>query len=297
MRQFKKPVSLLAALAMMVALLAGCGNGADPADNGGSADLSPDQVVAKAQENTAKAKSLSYIMTMDMSMSISANGEDMTMDMATTMEADMINDPLQLRIDTTMDMGEMGGSAQVMMYSEEKDGTITLYASEDGGESWVPQVVDQETLAQYDAAQGLELYTDLLTDIKEAGEETINGIATTQYTGVIRSTDMADVIRASGAAESFATLGLSEDNLDEMVADLGDMTFSIWIDKEKVLPVKYSFDMSDIMNSLTTKLMAAMGDQVAGLDMAITKTVADMEITGVDTITSIDRPDGLDAAA
>lgn len=298
MKQYKKPVSLVAALALMAALLAGCGNSNTPSDNTGDGEtLTPEQVIAKVQENTAKAKSLSYTMTMDMGMSISANGESMDMDMTTTMTADMIADPLQMQINTSVDMGELGGVTEMLMYGEAANGATTLYVSTDNGATWASQEVTNDDLAQYDAAQGLELYTDILKDIKEGSSETINGVTATKYTGTIPSTDMADVIRASGAADSFASLGLNASDLDAMVADLGDMTFSMWVDKEKLLPVRYEFDMSDIMSKLTSNLLSAMGEQVAGLEMSITKTVAEMDITAVDTVTSIERPANLDAAA
>ena len=62
------------------------------------------------------------------------------------------------------------------------------------------------------------------------------------------------------------------------------MPITIWIDGEKLLPVKYYFDMTNMMSAL----MKNMGTDEEGL--AIDKVILSMVLTGFDNVDAIDIP-------
>ncbi len=275
MKQYKKPVALVAALALMATLLAGCGGG----DGKSAEGLSGKEVLAKVQENTQKAKSLSYEMSMLVDLTAEMGGDSQSASITMDMNVNVINEPMKLMATTKTDI--LGTSQEMQIYAEEVDGTLTMYASPDNGATWTPTSMD---MSQYDMAENLDTYMAMFKDVKESGKKTINGVEATQYDCIIPNDKLVDMIEASGTLDSISgTGGMSTEDLSALIADMGDLTFTIWVDTEKYLPVQYSYDMSEIMGKM-------MEDMIPGAKVNITKTLIEMTVTGVDTVNTIDRP-------
>jgi hypothetical protein len=271
---------------IMMFSVAACG-GSNGGNEGGevsqqqSTAPTPEEIVKAAEEKMQEATSVESNMTMDMVMT----SQGQTVNMKTNMDMISFTDPMKLKMDMTIDMGEqLGGTQMMQFYADETDGNMTMYMNMMG--SWYKQNVPEEQLAQYDTKENLSTYLDNSTGFTEAGTEQVNGEDATKYDGVITGSQMNEVLKASGALDDLEPM-LAGTDLDAstIYEDLPDITMSIWINAEQY-PVKYEMDMTAMMQGLMDKVMAtAQQEQALTVDtMKISMTnknfnnAADFEI-------------------
>lgn len=284
MKFFNKLISLAMVIVMMFSIAA-CGGGNSGGEGGETPQEStaptPEEVVKAAENNMREATSIESNMTMDMAMT----SDGQTVSMKTNMDMISFTDPMKLKMDMTMDMGEqLGGTQIIQFYADETDGAMTMYMNMMG--NWYKQNVPEEQLAQYDTKENLSTYLDSSTGFTEAGTEQVNGEDATKYDGVITGSQMNEVLKASGALDDLEPM-LAGTDLDAstIYEDLPDITMSIWINAEQY-PVKYEMDMTAMMQGLMDKVMAtAQQEQALTVDaMKISMTnknfnnAADFEI-------------------
>ena len=284
MKFFDKLISLAMVIVMMFSIAA-CGGGNSGGEGGETPQEStaptPEEVVKAAENNMREATSIESNMTMDMAMT----SDGQTVNMKTNMNMISFTDPMKLKMDMTMDMGEqLGGTQTIQFYADETDGAMTMYMNMMG--NWYKQNVPEEQLAQYDTKENLSTYLDSSTGFTEAGTEQVNGEDATKYDGVITGSQMNEVLKASGALDNLEPM-LAGTDLDAstIYEDLPDITMSIWINAEQY-PVKYEMDMTAMMQGLMDKVMAtAQQEQALTVDaMKISMTnknfnnAADFEI-------------------
>ncbi len=284
MKFFNKLISLAMVIVMMFSIAA-CGGGNSGGEGGETPQEStaptPEEVVKAAENNMREATSIESNMTMDMAMT----SDGQTVNMKTNMDMISFTDPMKLKMDMTMDMGEqLGGTQTIQFYADETDGAMTMYMNMMG--NWYKQNVPEEQLAQYDTKENLSTYLDSSTGFTEAGTEQVNGEDATKYDGVITGSQMNEVLKASGALDDLEPM-LAGTDLDAstIYEDLPDITMSIWINAEQY-PVKYEMDMTAMMQGLMDKVMAtAQQEQALTVDaMKISMTnknfnnAADFEI-------------------
>ena len=284
MKFFDKLISLAMVIVMMFSIAA-CGGGNSGGEGGETPQEStaptPEEVVKAAENNMREATSIESNMTMDMAMT----SDGQTVNMKTNMNMISFTDPMKLKMDMTMDMGEqLGGTQTIQFYADETDGAMTMYMNMMG--NWYKQNVPEEQLAQYDTKENLSTYLDSSTGFTEAGTEQVNGEDATKYDGVITGSQMNEVLKASGALDDLEPM-LAGTDLDAstIYEDLPDITMSIWINAEQY-PVKYEMDMTAMMQGLMDKVMAtAQQEQALTVDaMKISMTnknfnnAADFEI-------------------
>ena len=247
MKFYKKLVSLFVIMAMIFCMAA-CGN--SNSNEGDSTALTPEEIVKAAENNMRKATSLESDMTMDMAMT----SQGQTVNMKTNMNMISFSEPMKLKMDMTIDMGEQLGGVQTMQfYADETEGNMTMYMNMMG--TWYKQAVPEEQLAQYDAKQNLSTYLDSSTGFTESGTEQVNGEDATKYDGVITGSQMNEVLKASGALDDLEPM-LAGTDLDAstIYEDLPDINMSIWVSEEQY-PVKYEMDMTAMMQGLMEKIM------------------------------------------
>lgn len=247
MKFYKKLVSLFVIMAMIFCMAA-CGN--SNSNEGDSTALTPEEIVKAAENNMRKATSLESDMTMDMAMT----SQGQTVNMKTNMNMISFSEPMKLKMDMTIDMGEQLGGVQTMQfYADETEGNMTMYMNMMG--TWYKQAVPEEQLAQYDAKQNLSTYLDSSTGFTESGTEQVNGEDATKYDGVITGSQMNEVLKASGALDDLEPM-LAGTDLDAstIYEDLPDIDMSIWVNEEQY-PVKYEMDMTAMMQGLMEKIM------------------------------------------
>ena len=272
----KKQLAGLLVLALLLGLCA-CGG-----------SKTPEEVIAKAGENLAGAKS----MTFDMAMKMGMSAGDETVDVTMTLNGETTTEPAIVHADMNIDMGGFGAIA-MEMYAEQSDSTVATYIGVDPGSglTWMKEETAlDEASAILDARGDMGSSLALAANLKEIGTETVSGVETTRYDGVITKENLHEMMENNGMLDELGdTLNLKQ-SLEEAAEDteaLSDVPISIWIDKEAMLPVKYEMDMTEMMQSLMAQVSAAVSMEyptVSGMKISMT-------IGGIDTVEAITIPD------
>ncbi len=270
MKKERKLLTLLLVFCMVFALAA-CGN----------KDMSDADVMKQATENMNALKSMTAETSMEMVFSM---GED-SMTMTSEMTQKVINDPISMEIVMNMVMG-FGGETQEMestVYAEADGDNLITYTQMEG--DWYKMTQPGlEALEEYDTTKAMGTYLEAIQNFKKTGTEDVAGVKADKYEGVITEDYFQTVLEESGLDEQFGFDGEDSATLKELFEGIGEMPITIWIDGEKLLPVKYYFDMTNMMSAL----MKNMGADEEGL--AIDKVILSMVLTGFDNVDAIDIP-------
>lgn len=269
--QIAKRVAALLMAIMLLCAMTACDTGTSSLDGSGALTdpgngQTPAEAVAAAMERMAEVKSVDAVMEMEMEMTA---GEE-SLRMTTTMDMTTFLDPLKLRADMTISMGELG-SMDMAVYAQGEGEQYTMYVYD--GTAWTAQSVALSALEQYSAQSSMDIYMSGAVDFTEDGSETLSGRTADKYTGVIRGESLEEVLSASGAVDSLeSAMGSDASTLADLYTDLGDLPVTVWIDQESGYPVRFSMDMSDIMEKLVSGLgeAAEIGLQVTGMTLEVT---------------------------
>ena len=252
MKICKKVIGVVMAMLMLFSMAA-CGSKGEgtPAESG---KATPEEAVKAAQAKMQEVKSLESEMVIDRAMS---SGEQ-SLKIKTNINTITFEDPMKLKMTMTMEANEeLGGVQKTEMYADEVDGNTTLYMNV--MDTWYKQTIPAEQLSQYDAQENMNTYLDSSLSLKEVGIEQVNGADATRYDGIISGDALKETMEKSGVLENFGPI-LESINIqaEEIYKDLKDISVSIWINAEGY-SVKCEADMTDIMQSLMTKVMEASG--------------------------------------
>lgn len=297
----KKKLLALMMAAVLAMSLAACGDEAAGSDVSDGAAESSEAVAEDvdpfetAVENVNAVTNMDAKMVMEMNMAVAANGEEQSMESVTTMDMVYFSDPVRMKIDLTMDMGEIGSAAQSVYAEATEDGAYTMYLFD--GENWMAQSVSLADIEEYDARDSMLANMDSSYNFKAAGTEQVDGANAYKYTGAITGDAMNEVMISSGALDSFSSLGIDESQLESMMTDLGEIPVTLWIDEATLYPVKYEMDMTAAMDKLVANMMDTMGDQAEGLSMSIPKMKVIMTCSNFNAATDFEIPEEAKAAA
>lgn len=273
MKKMTRIAALLAAAVLTLCLTA-CGGG----QAGGGDPL------AAARKNIDAASSMDAVMTMNMEME--AGGE--TVKTVTSMDMTMFKEPMRMKVEATTEAA--GQSAVISIYAEEDgNGGYMMYMND--GTSWYSAEAGAEDLAQYEVGQSMSAYIDSASSFKQEGTETVNGVSAYKYTGVITGQNMQDVVTESGALNSLSSMGLSEEQMEEMLSGLGDIPVTLWISETDLYPVRYDMDMTSVMDGLMKAVLESMGDQAEGLTMSVPEMTITMTCSNFNSATDFTIPD------
>jgi hypothetical protein len=248
--------------------------------------------VADAVQKLNDVKSMSYVMDLQMDMSIMGQ----TINTSTFASADYIADPLALKLDMDISSGTV--SQKALTYAVAEGDKLLLYSSTDGGETWFAQESDGlAALEQYDAKSSFNLYAKSAPSFKEAGAETVDGAETLRFDGVINGDALRDVLASSGMDDQLSGLGLDLNAADLFSGFKDGVPISIWVDQASGLPKKYEMDMTSMMNALMQNLFASLagsaGEEIPdeALSLTVDKVLVGVTITAYDNVTEIVIPE------
>lgn len=249
--KFGKRIAVLALGAALTLSMTACGGTENK-------DTSPGDI-STAMEKLNAVSSLDATMVMEMNMSVM----EQTMETKTTMNMSCFNDPMKLKADMTMDMGDLG-AVDMSMYAAMDGDTYNMYLYD--GSSWTTQAVDMSYLQQYDAKESMNLYLESGDDYTLDGTEEINGSTANKFTGVIRGEALEEVLAASGATSNLEA-SVGDLDLASLYSDLGDLEITVWVDQESGYPVRYAMDMTQMMQGMMDKILAASaeGEDTSGM--------------------------------
>ena len=271
--KFGKRTAAFALSAALALSLTACGSGTEKTTGD----------IATALEKINAVKSLDATMVMEMDMSVMGQ----TVETETTMNMSCFNDPMKLKADMSMDMGEIG-SATMNVYAAMDGDNYTVYLYD--GSVWTSETVDMSYLQQYDAKESMNLYLESGDDYTQEGTEEINGSTANKFTGVIRGDALEEVLAASGATSSLES-SVGDLDLSELYSDLGDMPITVWVDQESGYPVRYAMDMTELMQGIMEKSMAAVGGEGdASAMLTVDKMTVVMDCFNFDNATDFEIP-------
>lgn len=270
----------------MVFSLAACAKKDQP--SGGDAVAA----MRNARQEMEKVSSMRYTYAME--MAISAEGE--SVEMTVNGSAEMTMDPAAVKMTMNMDM--MGMALEnIQIYVVPENGQMVTYVGMDmegtGQNQWYKTLAEDATISteQYNAVDSFELYMENGSDFKAAGRETVQGVSTTRYEGVIGSDVLEETLEKSGNLDNIGSL-LGK-NYSDGLAKMGGIPITIWI-SDAGLPVKYVFDMTSMMAELIKN--TAEDNRDAGV--SVDKVMMSMEVEGYNDISAITVPqEALDSAA
>ena len=241
-----------------------------------SAEKEPDAVLAESFDALLALNTVHMDMDMalDMNMVISYGGQQMAMPMSLTLNAsiDEQMDPVRFQGKINMDMNAMGsGQSQSYMFYIARDGDVlTAYVSEDDGASWDFNQSEGNNLPQFDTASIVALISDNIRDFRAIGTETIDGTDTVVYSGTLDIQFLQQLLEKADAADALSEL-TEELGIEGGIDALGDLGFTMYIDPTTHLPLKYAFDMTDMLkNVLNVVTQVAMGlNDMEGYEMSV----------------------------
>lgn len=268
MKKERKILSLLLILCLVLSFAA-CG----------SKGMSDEEIMQKSVENMQALNSLTAESVVE--MVFSAGGE--TMNMTTEMVQRMINEPLALEQTMTMTMGGEAEELQSAVYLEADGDNLITYTQMEG--KWYKTTQSGfEALKAYDSTGAMALYMEAMENFKKVGTEKVAGVKTNKYEGVIPEEYFQSILEASGMDKQLGLQGAGEETLANLFKGMGEMPITIWIDGEKLLPVKYDYDMSAMMKAIMSSM--GMGED----ELSIDKVTMSMIITGYDNVDEIVIP-------
>ena len=238
-------------------------------------------VMKAAMENMEALNSLTAETTMDMVMSM----DDEIMSMTSEMTQKVINEPLAMEMIMDMVM-QIGGESQKMqsrVYAEAEGDNLITYTEVDG--QWYKMTQPGlEAMKDYDSTASMATYLESIQNFKKVDTEDVAGVKADKYEGVITEEYFQKILDESGVGEQLGLDGADAETLKQLFEGIGEMPIAIWVDGERLLPVKYDFDMTEMMSSM----MENMGAAEAGL--SIDKVTVSMTFTGYDNVDKIDIP-------
>lgn len=269
----KKLLSLAFALALLSGLAA-CGSGsADPSDVTAS--------LAKAQEVAAGLTSAKTEMDMDMSYTITADGQNLDVSTTMSMSTEVIMEPMTAYALVSMDV--MGVQMDVYSYVKQEGEGYIAYASLDGT-NWTPQELTEDQLAQYNAAQSVEFYIRAAQGFKYSGEEELDGVKLHRYDGELTGDMLNEAVELSGMDTMLSSYGVNGDTVFE-----GSMPMSIWLDAETFAPVRYELDMSQVIAGYMQGMFEAEGASMENASILVS-----IRLSELNAIESIETPAGIE---
>ncbi|MBQ1351274.1 MAG: DUF1641 domain-containing protein, partial [Oscillospiraceae bacterium] len=150
--------------------------------------------------------------------------------------------------------------------------------SVDDGKTFTTQTMDMSEAKQYNANENIQQYLTGITEVKDAGEETIDEKTVSHYDAIITGEDIRGAMEASGVLDQLGQAGMNGENIDisKLLDEVGPLKVSLWIDTETDDIMRYSIDMTEFMNSFMSSLMSQMGAGAENISFSVEKTIVEL---------------------
>lgn len=228
----------------------------------GCAGMSVEQIVEKALESNNAIKNVEADISMD--FVINSKGEDTAINMSGA--AIIHEDPITMKMTMELTMPGLDAPVKTETYGVTEGEHFVNYTCmnlpgmEQG--QWVKQSLpfgDLGQLKQADAKANMELYLSSAKSFKLEGDETVNGVTCAKLSGMLTGDAMKKAVMNSSAVDSLAQGGVDSSLFD----GLGDLPMTIWVDKQSYMPVRYTMDMTQLMDTMMKKMSQSSGDDLS----------------------------------
>ena len=282
-KEMKRLLSFLLALVMVLGLTGCTGN-------------SFEMRMIKAVEQQSKLKSLHTDMETDISMSVTVMGQAVDVDLVMKGASDAVSEPPRSK--TEMDIAVMGSSQKILTYTEQLDGYAMLYTSADGGKTWQKQRLESGEIPQLgkpeNTVEQLKLLAESAKSFEMTGTESIRGSEATVYSGVLEGETVEEAIRLTGILQNLRDQAGIEVP-EELFQNLGGIPVTIAIDNRSGRIVRYTMELTELMQSLMTnameELFASQGFGSLDLQIETKSAVSTVELSQFDSVGEIVIPE------
>lgn len=235
----KKTVSLILMIICTLALVA-CSTWTTNVSEG----KSPKQMV---EESFAKWYGLkSYDMDMLMNMKFSVGDE--ALDMSMTGKGTVFQNPMKMKMVMETTIPGMAQKMTIEQYAEQNEQKMAVYQKiENNWQKITFNDPDMMEMMYMDPKDNLKLFMDHLISAEIIGEEKISGKDVLKIK-LVASGDIFNQIFQDTAGDM---LGLGNGMINrDVFSQIGDMVYTIWVDKATLDTLKCQMDLSENMRNL-----------------------------------------------
>lgn len=210
----------------------------------------PEQRLAAASEKLERADSLSYTMVTDMRLSAEGWSRETTI----TDRVSVSSGPVAVYYESVTAASDIEQPSEYRACVVSEGERHCAYVNRDG--LWTRRDLDgEEELSSYDLRSNIGLWTSGASSVTWAGSELIDGHRATRYDCVVGPEGVDAIMAGSGAYMALPVLGLSQERAMQVLSGLGELTYSVWIDNRRCLPLRYDIDMTDIMDQFLQNIL------------------------------------------
>ena len=256
-----------------------------PTDTPAPTEIPAEVAVADAMNKLIQVKSMhmdmDLAMEVEMVISMGEVKQRLPMNITMTGRTDMSREPYLVM--AAISVSAMGENMDALLYGAQEDGATVLYSSLDGGATWTRdrQKGGEGFQLPQDPTESFgQLFTMSAADLQRIGADEVDGKPVTVYAGKVEGKHLQEVLESTGAAEEL-TEAMNDDLPAEMLENLGDIDFTVMIEEESGLPVRYSMDMTEALKGLVETVLqqSLAGQDLEDMEIGLDVPSATLELT------------------
>lgn len=175
--------------------------------------------------------------------------------------------PTKMKVDVTSNMSDGQTQDLVMqMYMQEVDSKMITYAN--AGTGWIGSEEEKDNLGQYQIYDNIMQYLVAIENPKGAVPAKIGNVTTVRVEGLLTGDVMKKAIIDSGILSSVQSVGLSEEDLEAMLTQIGGIPITLWIGQDGLI-YQYQMNMTELMQIIMDKTIELLGMEQANVDSRI----------------------------
>ncbi len=234
----KKILTILLCLTLLISMTA-C-SGKDMTQG-----KAPEEILEEAITKAAEWENYEMALETHMVMDIPPQGE---IEMNMTGVGVAFIKPLKMHMTMSMDMPQMEESQNIEQYIVQEEDTFSIYQNYEG--QWYKNVMEDEgieELMSVDPMESIQLFVKHIKSAEIAEEEKINDKDAVRIDVTVSFDMYKELMETNGSLDMSAMFGM---DVFEMLGNMGDLTYSIWVEKESLNVVKYHMNLSEAMNKM-----------------------------------------------
>ena len=198
----------------------------------------------------------------------------MSMDFNMAGTADITTDPAMAKGNLGLDLGILGEAMNIDFYFKNVDGKALTSTSTDGGQTWDRNETEMPAFKLSNAlnADTIKALAAFASSFEESGTETVKGSEATVYAGVIKWADLMAMSSDPAALQSAN---------EAIGADVSKMEFDIpvtvSIDKASDMPVKFTIDLSQMMQEFMPLALQKAAEDDSTIDAETAELLSSLD--------------------
>lgn len=285
MKKSKKILGLMMCVVLVLGCMTGCGKKSD------------EELLTSSVTALNKAKSFEADVTMKGKMSVKLGEESQDMDINMTMNQTQFTDPMKAK--TTMNVDVMGQKTTAETYMQKDGDKYVVYTGANG--TWTKMSLGN--LDEAMKSMGADIGSQFSDDVKKytKKEDKTEGEKTyLVYDYTVSAEEIQGMLEGmTSSLGSMMPADESKEIMDTIVKSIGDITMTIWIDRETENIYRVECPMTDMMNNMFDAVINMLAEQTSQSDeedsMGVAEALSQMEFS-VSDMNMVMNYKNLDAA-